>query len=57
LRDLGVDERILLKCKLEKYGVKVWAGFSWLRIGPVDSYCAYIDKSSCSIKFGEFPDR
>jgi hypothetical protein len=33
LRDLGVDGRIILKCMLKKKGVRVWAGFIWLRTG------------------------
>jgi hypothetical protein len=31
--DLSVDGRIILKWILNKYGVRVWAGFIWLRIG------------------------
>jgi hypothetical protein len=31
--DLGIDERILLKCILGKQGLRVWIGLIWLRIG------------------------
>jgi hypothetical protein len=34
LGDLGIDERILLKWVLEKWGWMVWVTFIWLRIGP-----------------------
>jgi hypothetical protein len=27
LKDLGVDERILLKCVLKHYGERAWIGF------------------------------
>jgi len=33
LRDTSVDGRIILKEILQKYGVILWAGFIWLRIG------------------------
>jgi hypothetical protein len=26
--------RVILKCVLEKHGVKMWSGFNWLRTGP-----------------------
>jgi hypothetical protein len=32
LRDIHIDERIILKCILRKYSVRFWAGFIWLRI-------------------------
>jgi hypothetical protein len=31
--DLGIDERIILKWILGKYGLGVWTGFIWLRMG------------------------
>jgi hypothetical protein len=30
--DLGINGRIILKCILEKYGVKVWTGLSGIWI-------------------------
>jgi hypothetical protein len=30
-QDLGVDGRIIRRVILNKYGVSVWTGFSWLR--------------------------
>jgi hypothetical protein len=30
------DVRIILKWIVKKYGVRVWTGFSWLRIGSSD---------------------
>jgi hypothetical protein len=32
LLGVHVDGRILLKCVLKKYGVRVWTGLNWLRI-------------------------
>jgi hypothetical protein len=32
LVDLSVDGRIILKCIVKKYGVKMWTGFIWIRI-------------------------
>jgi hypothetical protein len=32
LGDLGLDERIILKCILVQYGVNMWTGFNWLRV-------------------------
>jgi hypothetical protein len=29
---IEVDEKIILKWILEKYGLRVWTGFVWLRI-------------------------
>jgi hypothetical protein len=31
--NLSVDERIILKCILGKYGWRVWIGLIWFRIG------------------------
>jgi hypothetical protein len=36
LENLHIDGRILLKLILQKYGVRVWTGFIWLRIGTGD---------------------
>ena len=33
LEDSGMDERIILKCILKKWGGKAWNGLIWLRIG------------------------
>jgi hypothetical protein len=33
LRDLGADGRKTLKWIINKYGMGVWTGFKWLRIG------------------------
>jgi hypothetical protein len=33
---LGLDERMMLECMLEKQGGNLWTGFFWLRIGTSD---------------------
>jgi len=33
LGDPGVDGRIILRCIFRKWGVEVWIGSGWLRIG------------------------
>jgi hypothetical protein len=32
LVDLSIDGRIILKCIVNKYGVKMWTGFIWIMI-------------------------
>jgi hypothetical protein len=32
LADVGIDGRVILQWALQKYGVRQWAGFIWLRI-------------------------
>jgi hypothetical protein len=39
LRDLGVDNMIILKWILKKQGVMMWTGSSGLRKGVVTAYC------------------
>jgi hypothetical protein len=33
MEDLGVDERMILQCMLNKSFGKVWTGLIWLRLG------------------------
>jgi hypothetical protein len=33
LENVSIARRIILKCLLNKYGVRIWLGFIWLRIG------------------------
>jgi len=33
LGDLGIDERIILRWIFRKWGMGVWTGSNWLRIG------------------------
>jgi hypothetical protein len=34
----GVDWRIILRCIFRKWGVELWTGLSWLRIGTGDGH-------------------
>jgi hypothetical protein len=55
LKDLGLDERIILKWILKKYDGIVWTGFIWLGIGQVVAWCEHGNKPSGSI-FSQFLD-
>jgi hypothetical protein len=52
--DLGVDGKVKLKWILGKYGGEMWTGFMWLRIGKRAGPCEHGNKTSGSIKCGEF---
>jgi hypothetical protein len=57
LVDLGIEELIILKCILEKYGGKAWAGFMFLRIGTSGELFFYHgNEPSVSIKCRGFLD-
>jgi hypothetical protein len=43
--DLVVDGKIILEWILEKYGGKVWIGFTWLRIETGGGLCFRFHKS------------
>jgi hypothetical protein len=42
-RTLGLFERIILECILEKWGLKLWARFSWLRTRIANWICELWD--------------
>jgi len=52
LRVIGVSGRIILKCILDKYGIKVWTGFGWSNTRSVASFCEHCDETFGSIKTG-----
>jgi hypothetical protein len=54
--DVGVDGRITLRWTLGKWGLGMWIGFIWLRIGTVASSCEHGNEPSGSIKCGGFLD-
>jgi hypothetical protein len=41
LEDLSIDGSVILKCVLKKYGVRMWTGFIWLRIGSSADSCEH----------------
>jgi hypothetical protein len=55
LGDSGIDESIILKWLLKKWG-GAWTGLSWLRIGTGAGSCECGTEPSGSIKSGEFLD-
>jgi len=56
LGDPGVDGRIILRWIFMKWGVGVWTGLLWLRIGTGDGICDCDNEPSGSVKCGEFLD-
>ena len=36
MENLGLDEEVMLQYMLQKYDVKAWSEFIWLRIGTDD---------------------
>jgi hypothetical protein len=50
LGDLGVADRIILRYILKRYGVWMWTGFIWLRIGTRGNSCEYDNKPSGAIR-------
>jgi hypothetical protein len=54
LGDLGVDERIILRWVLHKWGMTMWIGFIWLRI---QTLCQHSLEPSGSIQSKEFLDQ
>ena len=55
LGDPDVDGRIILRCILWKWDVRMWTGSSWLRIGiQVAGTYECDNEPSVSIKCGEF---
>jgi hypothetical protein len=49
--DRDVDRRIILRWILRKYGVRVWTGFMWIRVG---SSGGNSNEPSVSMKGREF---
>jgi hypothetical protein len=50
--NLDVDGWIILKLILDKYSVRVWAGFNWLTIGPVAGCFKYSNELRVSKRAG-----
>jgi hypothetical protein len=45
---------VALKWILKKQGVRMWAGFMWLRIGTVEGFCEHDNKPLGSIRGMKF---
>ena len=56
LGDPGVDGRIILRWIFRKWGVGVWTGSSWHRLGTGRGTCECGDEPSDSIKCKDFLD-
>jgi hypothetical protein len=54
LGDVGVDGRTILKLSLKEKVVRLWTGFSWLRISSICEFCEYGNEPSGSTKDREF---
>jgi hypothetical protein len=54
--DPGVDARIILRWIFRKWEVRVWTGWSWLRIWTGGGHCECGNGSSGPIKCREFID-
>jgi len=55
-QNTGVNGRIILTWIFRKWGVGMWTGSSWLRIGLVAGFCECGNEPSGSIKCGELLD-
>jgi hypothetical protein len=52
VEDPDADARIIYECILQKYVVKAWTRFIWLRTGSVAGSCEHDYEPSVSIKGG-----
>jgi hypothetical protein len=57
LEDLGVDERIILRCIVRKWDVSAWMGLIWFRIGTDGGLCECGNEDLGSIKCEEILDQ
>lgn len=53
---LDTDERIIFKRILKKNGVRVWAGYIWLREGPTEGSLEHGNDSSGPVPCKELLD-
>jgi hypothetical protein len=44
-RDLSMNEKIILKLILMKYGMDIWICFKWLRTGTNGGFCEQENKN------------
>jgi hypothetical protein len=54
---LGLDATIILKWILHTQDVRMWTGFIWLRIGPIEGCSEYLNGSFGFIKCAKFLDQ
>lgn len=54
VEDLGLGKRVILKWNLNKYDVRVWTEFKWLRMGSVVRHCRHDNVHVHYVKGREF---
>lgn len=50
-RHRHIDGRMILKCIIKKWDLRMWAGFNWPKIDPVADFFEDYNELSCFIKY------
>jgi len=53
LANIGVDKRIIMRWNFRKWGVGLWTGSNWLRMGIVAGTCELGNEPKFSVKCGK----
>lgn len=57
MEDLAVDGRRVLKWLIEKWGMRAWSGFVWLRMKTSSELCEHVNRSSGYMKGRKYLDQ